>query len=85
MKRRGSSTAKMTVTDFEAMKGLFLPDYRAIVEMEEIPPELVFNWDPTGISIVPGSLWTMDLKGSQRVEIVGISNKCQIMLFSVGP
>ena len=78
VKRRGSSTAKMTVTDFEATKELFLLDYRAIVEMEEIPPELVFNWEHTGISIVPGSLWTMDLKSSKRVEIVGISDKRQI-------
>ena len=46
--------------------------------MEEILPALVLNWDPTGINIVPGSSWTMELKGSQRVEIVGISDKCQI-------
>lgn len=39
---------------------------------------LVLNWDHTGISIVPGSSWTMELKGSQRVEIVGIREKCQI-------
>lgn len=46
--------------------------------MEEIPPELVFNWDHTGITIVSGSSWTMDLKGSQIVEIVGFSDKRQI-------
>ena len=45
--------------------------------MEYIPPELV-NWDQTKISIVPGSLWTMDAKRSERVEIVGISDKHQI-------
>lgn len=46
--------------------------------MEEVPPELILNWDHTGISIVPGSAWTMELKGSKRVEIVGISDKRQI-------
>ena len=47
VKRRGSSTAKtVTVTDFEATKELFLLEYRAIVEMVEIPPELIFT---TGI------------------------------------
>ena len=46
--------------------------------MEDIPPELVINWDHTGISIVPESSWTIKLKGSKRVEIVGISDKCQI-------
>ena len=63
VKRRGSSAAKLRVADFDAIQELFLLDYRAIVEMEEIPPELVFNWDQTGISIVPGSSWTMN--GSQ--------------------
>ena len=52
--------------------------------MEDIPPELVFNWDQTGISIVPGSSWTMEAKGSKRVEIVGISNKRQITVVFCG-
>ena len=46
--------------------------------MENVPMELVFNWDQTGVSIVPGSTWTMELKGSKRVEITGISDKRQI-------
>ncbi len=50
----------------------------AVTVMEEIPCELILNWDHTGISIVPGSSWTMELKGSKRVEIVGISDKRQI-------
>ena len=78
VKRRGSSTAKMTIENFDAKKQQFLLDITAIVEMEEIPPQLVFNWDQTAISIVPGSSWTMELKGSKRVEIVGISDKRQI-------
>ena len=50
---------------------------KAITEMEDIPPQLIFNWDQTGISVVPGSSWTMDEKGSKQVEIVGISDKRQ--------
>ena len=46
--------------------------------MEDIPCELIFNWDHTGISIVPGSSWTIELKRSKRVEIVGIIDKRQI-------
>ena len=42
------------------------------------PQELVLNWDQTGISIVPGSSWTTETKGSKRVKIVGISGKRQI-------
>ena len=63
--------------NYEELKQQFLLHIRAVVEMEEIPPQLVFNWDQTGISVVPGSAWTMDLKGSKRVEIVGIDDKGQ--------
>lgn len=68
----------MTVENFEAVKEQFLLDVKAVVEMEDIPPKLVFNWDQTGISIVPGSSWTMEVKGSKRVEIVGMDDKRQI-------
>ena len=68
----------MTVENFEAVKEQFLLDVTAVVEMEDIPPELVFNWDQTGISIVPGSSWTMEVKGSKRVEIVDMDDKRQI-------
>ena len=63
VKRRGSSTAKMTVANFEEVREQFLFDIKAIIDLEEIPPDLVFNWDQTGVSIVPGSSWTMELKG----------------------
>ena len=43
--------------------------------MEDIPSELVINWDQTGISIVPGSSWTMAPSGSRCVEIVGMGDK----------
>ena len=46
--------------------------------VEGIPPELIFNWDQMAISIFPGSSWTMQLKGTKRIEIVGISDKRQI-------
>ena len=84
VKRRGTATSKITVKNFEELKEQFLLDIKAVVEMEEIPPELVINWDQTGISIVPGSAWTMDLKGSKRVEIVGISDKRQITALFCG-
>ena len=39
--------------------------------MEDMPSELIFNWYQTGISIVLGSFWTMDVKGAKYVEISG--------------
>ena len=46
--------------------------------MEDIPSELVVNWDQTGISIVSGSSWTMTPSGSRRVEIVGMGDKSRV-------
>lgn len=76
--KRGSSASKISVTNFQELKEQYLLDIKAVIEMEEIPSALVFNWDQTGISIVPGSSWTLEKKGSKRVEIIGISDKRQI-------
>ena len=84
VKRRGSSTAKMTVTNFEVVKEQFVLDVNAVVEMDDISPELVLNWDQTGFSVVSGSSWTMEVKASKQVEIVGISDKRQITAFLCG-
>ena len=43
VKRKASTTAKVTVEDFTSVKAQFLSDIQAFVELEEIPLELVFN------------------------------------------
>ena len=73
VKRRGS-TNKILVHDFEAIKTQFLTDVTAVVQVEDIPKDLVLNWDHTGVNIVPGSSWTMDLKGQQWVEIAAMND-----------
>lgn len=78
VKRRGSSAAKTTVENFQVEKEQFLLEVQAVIEMYEVPPKLIFNWDQTAISIIPGFSWTMEVKGAQHVEITGISDKRQI-------
>ena len=78
VKRKSNSKAKVTPTDFTQLQSHFLADIRAIVEMEEVPPALVVNWDHTGLKYVPVSSWTMAKEGSKRVEISGIDDKRQI-------
>ena len=56
------------VKNFDAVKEQLLFDIKGVVEMEEIPPELIFNWDQTGINIVPGSSWTIELKGKNTLK-----------------
>ena len=59
--KRKATTAKSkyAITDSDCVKREFLEDVVATVEMEEIPPELVLNWDQTGIRIVPSNNSTM--------------------------
>ena len=53
-------------------------DIKAIVTLEDIPLDLIINWDQTGMHYVPISSWTIAKEGSKRVEICGIDDKRQI-------
>ena len=44
----------MTVENFETIKEQFFFNIQTVIDMEDVPMELVFNWDQTGISISPG-------------------------------
>ena len=78
VKRRGGSTKKMAVTNFGEVKEQFLLDVAATAYMEEIPYDLIFNWDQTALNIVPGSVWTLEKQGTKRVEIAGTDDKRQV-------
>ena len=51
--------------------------------MEDIPFDLVINWDQPGIHYVPVGSWTME-EGSKPVEIVGVDDKRQITAVFAG-
>ena len=53
--------------NFEECKTQFVYDVKAIMELEEIPDELVIIWDHTGIGYIPVSNWTMEAEGNKRV------------------
>ena len=75
--QRKPTTSKSRVDgiDFATQKKAFLDDLVMTVEMEEIPPELILNWDQTGIRLVPESSTTMEQRGVKRVEVVGQNDK----------
>ena len=72
--KRKATTAqsKYNIDSFKRVKESFLAEVTTIVGMEEIPPELILNFDQTGVKIVPSSTWTMDREGSRRVEVIGV-------------
>ena len=65
----------MNGTDFVTQKKAFLDDLVTTVQLEEIPAELILNWDQTGIRLIPASSSTMKQKGVKRVEVVGQNDK----------
>ena len=84
--QRRAATAKSKHSDanFSELKKTFLDDVVATVTMEDIPAELILNWDQTGIKLVPSSTWTMERQGSQRVEVAGVGDKRQITAILCG-
>ena len=58
VKRRASTKAKVDVADFEKIKKGFLLDVHNVMEMDEIPPDLVINFDQTAVHYVPVDNWT---------------------------
>jgi len=76
-KRRANSTCKVNPIKFDEIKQQYLIDC-AVVEMENVPPSLTVNWDHAATKIVPSSQWTMEKRGTKRVEIAAINDKRQI-------
>ena len=75
MKRKATTSAKVEPSYFKELKEQFLFNINAIVEMENVPSDLILNSDHTGITFVSSSAWTMGAKGSKRVEAVGLNDK----------
>ena len=55
VKRRGSTSAKLPVSEFQTIKEYFLQMISSAIAEHHIPPELVFNVDETGLHLVPVS------------------------------
>ena len=77
-RRATTAKSKYSLQNFTEKKREFLTDLVSIVVMEEIPPQLIFNWDQTGIKLVLSTSRTMNKQGARRVELVGLSDKRQI-------
>ena len=79
VKRKGTtSKSKNLVENFDDLKASFLEEVSTTVVMDEIPPEMILNWDQTGLNLILSSSWTMEQRGAQRVEIMGLNDKRMI-------
>ena len=73
VKRKATTKARTSLTQEYKKKGYL----RQAVRDGKVPPELVINWDQTGVNVVPSSQWTQAEKGTSRVEIAGAGDKRQ--------
>ena len=78
VKRKGSNAGKVTVTQFEELKEEFLADVKVEVLMNDIHKEMIFNWDQTGLQLVPTGQWTMHQAKAKVIPIVNSDDKRQI-------
>lgn len=72
--------AKLSEQQISQIKHTYLTQISGMVKVHKIPPELVINWDQTGVKLIPSQKWTMEQQGSFRVEIAGINDRHQITL-----
>ena len=71
VKRKGSNAGKVTVAHFQEQQEVFLADIKAEVLMNDVPQQLVFNWDQTAVHYVPTGQWTMH---RYKEKIIPIAN-----------
>ena len=82
--RKGTKGIKHLPNDFDEIKKNYLQKIDNIVTTDEIPDNMVINWDQTACNLVPGGNWAMVKKGKEQVPIHGMDDKRQItVLLSV--
>ena len=79
-----NTKTSLSKPEFELAKKTYLKKIKKAVVDGKIQPELVINWDQTGVNVVPASQWTQAEKGSSRVEIAGVGDKRQITVTVAG-
>ena len=80
VKRKANTKAKVPVENFTQLKYNYLSEILGIVDVEEIPPCLIINWDHTALKYVPVGSWTTAEEGSKKVPIAGGDDKRQITI-----
>ena len=78
VKRKCSNAGKVAVPRFNKPQADFLADVQAEVVMNEIPLQLIPNWDQTTHHLVLTGQWTMNKSGKHIVTISNSDDKRQI-------
>ena len=77
-KRRCSNAGKVALPHLKEIQENFLADIQSEVVMNDIPSDLIFNWDQTALRLVPTGQWTMHPAGAKVVPIANNDDKRQV-------
>lgn len=77
-KRKATKGIKHKPDDFDKTKQNFLNMIEKQRSEYNIPNNLVFNWDQTGLNMIPQCSWTMEQLGARQVNVAGLGDKRQI-------
>ena len=66
-------------SEFEQLKIQFLADIRTIVIMEDIPAELVINWDQAGLKYVPVPDWAFEERALKESRLLVLMIKGKLL------
>ena len=78
VKNKCLNAGKNLVTRFTELHEAFLADIKAEVLMNDIPEQLVINWDQTALPLVSTGEWTIHSAGEKMIPIAKSDDKCQI-------
>ena len=76
VKRKSSNAGSLS--HFNELQEEFVADIKAEVVMNEIPHDLIFNWDQTAIQLVPTGQWTMNRAKEKVISIANSDDKRQM-------
>ena len=78
VKRKASNAGKIPISRFCELLDVFLADIAAEVIINEIPKDLIVNWDQTGLLFVPSGEWTTNLAEENVIPITASDDKREI-------
>ena len=80
VKRKATKAARKLPPDYAELKVAFLKRIEDEVKTNDIPAEMIINWDQTGSKLVPVNSWTMAEEGSKQVPVVGKEDKREVTI-----
>ena len=76
--KSGKTSGKIPPAQFEESRDIFIIDVAAEVVMNEIPRDLIVNWEQTALSIIYTGDWTMEKQGTKVIPIANADDKSQL-------